>query len=86
MGLHSNLLSKIRTALDTRGFKNFFINARTDTYLQMDAPLSETIERAKAYVDNGASGIFVPGLKRDEEIREVVFHIHAPLNVYPCRV
>ncbi|WCM59962.1 isocitrate lyase/PEP mutase family protein [Paenibacillus polymyxa] len=81
VGLHSNLLSKIRTALDARGFQAFFINARTDTYLQMDAPFSETIERAKAYVDSGASGIFVPGLKSDEEIREVVFHIHAPLNV-----
>lgn len=81
VGLHSNLLSKIRTALDGRGFQKFFINARTDTYLQMDAPLSETIERAKAYMDSGASGIFVPGLKSDEEIREVVFHVHAPLNV-----
>ncbi|SEJ59267.1 isocitrate lyase/PEP mutase family protein [Paenibacillus polymyxa] len=78
---HSDLLSKIRAALDVHGFKEFFINARTDTFLQMETPLSETIERAKAYVDSGADGIFVPGLKSDEEIREVVFHIHAPLNV-----
>ncbi|UNL93365.1 carboxyphosphonoenolpyruvate phosphonomutase [Paenibacillus polymyxa] len=78
---HSDLLSKIRAALDVHGFKEFFINARTDTFLQMETPLSETIERAKAYVDSGADGIFVPGLKSNEEIREVVFHIHAPLNV-----
>lgn len=59
--LHSNLLSKIRAALDTHGFNDFFINARTDTYLQKDTPLLETIERANAYVESGASGIFVPG-------------------------
>ncbi|MBU9705516.1 isocitrate lyase/phosphoenolpyruvate mutase family protein [Paenibacillus sp. AK121] len=78
---HSNLLSKIRAALDVHGFKDFFINARTDTFLQIEAPLSENIERAKAYVESGANGIFVPGLKNDEEIRKVVYHIHAPLNV-----
>ncbi|MBE0343447.1 isocitrate lyase/phosphoenolpyruvate mutase family protein, partial [Paenibacillus sp. 28ISP30-2] len=79
--LHSNLLSKIRAALDAHGFNDFFINARTDTYLQKDTPLLETIERAKAYVESGASGIFVPGLKVDEEIREVVHQVHAPLNL-----
>ncbi|ASR46515.1 carboxyphosphonoenolpyruvate phosphonomutase [Paenibacillus kribbensis] len=79
--LHSNLLSQIRAALDAHGYNELFINARTDTYLQKDAPLAETIERAKAYVESGASGIFVPGLRDDEEIREVVLHVKAPLNV-----
>ncbi|WP_025716968.1 isocitrate lyase/PEP mutase family protein [Paenibacillus sp. 1-18] len=79
--LHSKLLSNIRAALDAHGYREFFINARTDTYLQKDAPLAETIKRAKAYVESGASGIFVPGLKVDDEIREVVLHVKAPLNV-----
>lgn len=78
---HSNLLSKMRIALDHHGFKDFYINARIDTYLQKEVPLLETIERAKAYVESGASGIFVPGLNEDAEITEIAFQINAPLNV-----
>ncbi|MGN7940881.1 isocitrate lyase/PEP mutase family protein [Virgibacillus sp. 6R] len=78
---HCDLLSNIRTALDSNGYRNFYINARTDTYLQRQNPLSETIERAKVYVESGASGIFVPGLIDDDEIKEMTVHISAPLNV-----
>ena len=55
-----------------------YINARTDTYFETQNPLLETIARGRAYVD---SGIFVPGLKNDEEIKEIVTTISAPLNV-----
>lgn len=41
----------------------------------------ETIDRAKAYAESGTSGIFVPGLSADEEIKEIVFHVNAPLNI-----
>lgn len=41
----------------------------------------ETIERAQAYVDSGASGIFVPGLKEHSEIKEITMNVNAPLNV-----
>lgn len=41
----------------------------------------ETIERAKAYVESGASGIFVPGIMKDNEIREIAHEVKAPLNV-----
>jgi 2-methylisocitrate lyase-like PEP mutase family enzyme len=78
---HCNLLEKIRIALDTNGFKNFYINARTDTYFQRENPLLETIDRAKSYVESGASGIFVPGMKLEEDIKEVALKINAPLNV-----
>ncbi|WP_274308797.1 isocitrate lyase/PEP mutase family protein [Solibacillus daqui] len=78
---HCNLLEKIRTALDQNGYKDFYINARTDTYFQRQNPLMETIERAKAYVESGASGIFVPGLKGDGEIKEITTNISAPLNI-----
>lgn len=78
---HCRLLTKMRTALDQNGFKNFFINARTDTYLQRNLALSETIERATAYVESGASGIFVPGLVNEDEIKEVSSTVKAPLNV-----
>jgi 2-methylisocitrate lyase-like PEP mutase family enzyme len=41
----------------------------------------ETIERAKAYVESGASGIFVPSLIEDDEIKEITMNVSAPLNV-----
>ncbi len=78
---HCNLLSKIRTALEQHGYKDFYINARTDTYFQLENPLPETIERSKSYVESGASGIFVPGLLQKNEIKEIVANVNAPLNV-----
>ncbi|MFF2445525.1 isocitrate lyase/phosphoenolpyruvate mutase family protein [Neobacillus sp. NPDC058068] len=78
---HCKLLKELRVALDQHGFEDFYINARTDTYLQKEYPLMETLERAKAYVDSGASGVFVPGLKKDDEIKEIAMNVNAPLNV-----
>ncbi|WP_312474041.1 isocitrate lyase/phosphoenolpyruvate mutase family protein [Neobacillus sp.] len=78
---HCKLLSKIRTALDHNGYKEFYINARTDTYFQKENPFFETIDRAKSYVESGASGIFVPGLTEEGEIKEITLNITAPLNV-----
>jgi len=78
---HSKLLSEMRTALDNNGFKDFYINARIDTYFQVEHPLIDTLNRAKSYVESGASGIFVPGLKNEEEIKEISLHVDAPLNI-----
>lgn len=78
---HCDLLLKMRTVLDQNGYKDFYINARIDTYFQRENPLLETIDRAKAYVESGASGIFVPGVTNDEEIKEMAFSVNAPLNV-----
>jgi 2-methylisocitrate lyase-like PEP mutase family enzyme len=77
---HCELLSGMRTALDHNGFKDFYINARTDAYVQKQG-LTETIDRAKAYVKSGASGVFVPFLKEDDEIRALAEQLPAPLNV-----
>jgi len=66
------LLENVRSSLDNNGYKNFFINARIDTYLQKDDPFNETIERATAYANSGADGIFVPGLVDFDEIKKVV--------------
>jgi 2-methylisocitrate lyase-like PEP mutase family enzyme len=41
----------------------------------------EINERAKAYAESGASGIFVPGVTKDDEIKEIVSNVNAPLNV-----
>ncbi|MGE8001748.1 isocitrate lyase/PEP mutase family protein [Lysinibacillus sp. NPDC093190] len=78
---HCNLLAEMRTMLDNHGYKNFYINARTDTYFQLQNPFMETMNRAKAFVESGASGIFIPGLTDDEEIREITLNIDAPINL-----
>ncbi|MFD6206950.1 isocitrate lyase/phosphoenolpyruvate mutase family protein [Peribacillus sp. NPDC060253] len=78
---HCSLLLKIREALDYNGYEDFYINARTDTYFQKENPFPETVERAKAYVENGASGIFIPGITNYDEIKEITLNIGAPLNV-----
>jgi 2-methylisocitrate lyase-like PEP mutase family enzyme len=78
---HCELLIKMRTTLDNYGYKDFYINARTDAYLQKENPYLETLERAKAYVENGATGIFVPGITNDNEIKELALQVKAPLNV-----
>ncbi|PAD84186.1 carboxyphosphonoenolpyruvate phosphonomutase [Niallia circulans] len=78
---HCKLMEKMRAALDRNGYKDFYINARTDTYLKRKNPLLETMERARAYVESGASGIFVPGLREDKEIKEIAKNVSAPLNL-----
>ncbi|MFC0212236.1 isocitrate lyase/phosphoenolpyruvate mutase family protein [Paenibacillus chartarius] len=75
------LLTKIREALENHGFSDFFINARIDAYLLNVDPLNETQTRTKEYVESGASGIFVPGLKHDEEIKTIASCTSAALNV-----
>ncbi|MEO5866358.1 MAG: isocitrate lyase/phosphoenolpyruvate mutase family protein [Sphingomonas sp.] len=68
-GLHSIDVQAERVAAARRGAgEHFFINARTDIFLETspdthdDAKLDEAIERAAAYAKAGASGFFVPGL------------------------
>jgi 2-methylisocitrate lyase-like PEP mutase family enzyme len=62
-----------------------FVNARIDTYLfgigDPDTRLAATVARAKAFVDAGADGIFVPGLVDPELIAALVSQVPAPLNV-----
>jgi len=79
---HCHLLEAMRTMLDNRGYNDFFINARTDTYFQMQEPFNETMERAKSYIESGASGIFIPGLADEEEIKEITSNTNAPINLF----
>lgn len=62
-----------------------YINARTDVFLAgIGAPekrLTETVERARRYVDAGASGIFVPGVSDAETIAAITSAISAPVNI-----
>jgi 2-methylisocitrate lyase-like PEP mutase family enzyme len=63
---------------------DLFINARIDVYLrggQGDEALAETLRRAQAYREAGASGIFVPGPVDEALIGKLASEIALPLNV-----
>ena len=59
-----------------------FVNARIDTYwLNQDANVSATLERAEAYLQAGADGIFVPGASDVSDLRQLTANIPVPVNV-----
>jgi 2-methylisocitrate lyase-like PEP mutase family enzyme len=65
----------------------YFINARTDVFLQAPpeqhdhAMLDRALDRAGAYADSGADGIFVPGLVDQELISRFVKASPRPVNI-----
>jgi 2-methylisocitrate lyase-like PEP mutase family enzyme len=65
----------------------FFINARTDVFFQRppelhdDAMVVEAIERAHAYADAGADGLFAPGLVSITLIAHLAKQSPLPLNI-----
>lgn len=77
-------IEAIRKAAKSAGV-NLYINARADVYLAGLAPegqrVAETLRRAKLYREAGASGLFVPGLAKPDEIRAVTAGIDLPVNL-----
>lgn len=74
-----------RSAGDAAGVP-IFINARTDLFLQSGPDehamlISAALERAAAYAEAGADGVFVPGLGDLALINQVVQGVALPLNV-----
>ncbi len=65
----------------------FFINARTDIFFQADASVHDktmadaAIERATAYAEAGADGIFVPGVIDHTLIARICSASRLPINV-----
>jgi len=64
----------------------FFINARTDIFLQSEpsgheAHIEEAMQRARAYARAGASGFFTPGLKQPDQIRKLCEGSPLPVNI-----
>jgi 2-methylisocitrate lyase-like PEP mutase family enzyme len=74
-----------RTAEDAE--INFFINARTDVFFQQPADrhdntmILEAVERAHAYAEAGADGLFVPGLTNLARIARLVEASPLPINI-----
>jgi len=77
-------LAAARAAADEAGIE-LYINARTDTYLlSVGAPagrLAETLDRARAYLEAGASGVFVPGITEPATVATLVEGIAGPVNI-----
>jgi len=65
----------------------FFLNARTDVFFQRppeqhdDAMVVEAIERARAYAEAGADGLFAPGLADITLIARLAEASTLPLNI-----
>lgn len=57
-----------------------FVNARVDTFFH-GGTVADAIARARAYVDAGADGVFVPGTADPAVIAELVAAVGAPLNI-----
>jgi 2-methylisocitrate lyase-like PEP mutase family enzyme len=79
-------ISQAREIAD-RSNPAYFINARTDVFFQSPpethdgAMLEEALERASAYAEAGASGIFAPGLSNPDLIARFAHASPLPLNI-----
>ncbi|GIG86855.1 isocitrate lyase/PEP mutase family protein [Plantactinospora endophytica] len=58
-----------------------YVNARIDTFLRGAGGLPETLDRAAAFLEAGADGIFVPGVVDPETVAALVAGIPAPVNI-----
>jgi len=82
----ANRIRRARQAADAANIR-FFINARTDVFFQRppeqhdDAMVVEATERAYAYAEAGADGLFVPGLADITLIARLVEASPLPLNI-----
>lgn len=76
---------KERLAAVREAAPDLYVNARIDVYLrgagEPEDRVQLTLDRAKAYLEAGASGIFVPGVYDLEVIKTLAQNIDAPLNV-----
>jgi 2-methylisocitrate lyase-like PEP mutase family enzyme len=79
-------IRQARKAAD-RENASYFINARTDVFFQApggvhdDAVLSDAVERARAYAEAGANGLFAPGLTDEALIGRLARESPLPLNI-----
>ena len=76
----------VREAADEASIP-FFINARTDVFLKTypgkhyEGQLDEALQRAAAYAEAGASGLFAPGLRDPDLIRKLCDRSPLPVNI-----
>lgn len=84
IALQSRRIEAVREAAQRRGVR-LFINARTDLFLHSsahdEALVDAAIERARAYAQAGANGVFVPGLVDERLIARCCAGSPLPVNV-----
>lgn len=79
-------IAAIRAAAEAAGVP-LFINARTDTFFRSDAVtpdralIAQALERAQAFAEAGADGLFVPFLSNPSVISEICSASPLPVNV-----
>lgn len=71
------MVDRIKAAVDARKDNDFFIMARTDAFAQEG--LEAAIERAKAYVEAGADGIFAEAIKTEEHYKAFTSNLAVPI-------
>src|SRR5580698_10103318 len=57
------------------------LTARAENYLHGRSDLADTIARLQAYQEAGADVLYAPGLRRLEDIRQVIREVDRPVNV-----
>ena len=57
------------------------LTARAENYLHGRPDLADTITRLQAYQEAGADVLYAPGLRRLEDIRQVIREVDRPVNV-----
>ncbi len=83
---HADRIRRARQTADAADIR-FFINARTDVFFQRppaqhdDLMVAEVIQRARAYTEAGADGLFVPGLMDINLIARLAEASPLPLNI-----
>lgn len=71
------MVDRIKAAVDARTDPDFFIMARTDAFAQEG--LEKAIERAQAYVEAGADGIFAEAVQTEEHYRAFSEALNVPI-------
>jgi len=82
----TNRIRRARQAADAANL-SFFLNARTDVFFQSppaqhnNAMVEDALQRAKAYAEAGADGLFAPGLVNAKFIARLAKESPLPLNI-----
>jgi 2-methylisocitrate lyase-like PEP mutase family enzyme len=76
-------VEQIRAAREAAKDIPFVINARCDAYFTNieGSKFDTVVERGRAYLEAGASCIFVPGVRDEQTISELVKSLNAPVNI-----
>jgi methylisocitrate lyase len=80
----SEMVDRIKAAVDAKSDSDFFIMARTDAFAQEG--LEAAIARAKAYVEAGADGIFAEAIKTQAHYQAFSSALGVPIlaNITEC--